>query len=309
MSVVFALPGAVPAPPPSPFPVFEGLEMTWTGWDGVEWPLYLPDSGVMLLADGVEGLDVPPWEVYDQTSPGVHGSRARGYRVQPRPVFWPILLYSDASSREWMIRDRAWWKTMQPLKYGTWTVTHPGTNEQRYLHCRFDGSPKPFAMDPMKAGWAEYGVELVADEEPFWLGDPVSRTFATEPPEDFFNDGAAPVFRISSGSSLSTAKVTNPGDEAAWPIWTITGPTTSVKVGLGGLQVEVPFEIFEGQTVSIDTRPHRQIAMRGTEEVTHLLGAAEFVPVPAGRDVSLDLAVVGTGTVRCDITPRYLRAW
>lgn len=313
MSVVFASPGLVVPGPISGSERFKGLTMSWTGWNGHEFPLTARRSGLILKKDGVEGLDTPPWEVYSQTSPGVHGSRARGWRAQPRPCFWPIMLYSDTSSTEWLTWDRAFWKTLQPLKYGTWTVEHPMTQERRYLRARFDGEPAAFPLNPFRKGWANYGIALVADEEPFWLGDPTIRRFTSEAPEEFFNDGAAPVFRISSGSSMARAKVTNTGDLEAWPTWTITGPTTSVRVGLNGLQIEVPFEIFEGQTVEIDTRPHQQIATRrtdtGTEEVTHLLGAAEFEAIPAGENINLDLEVVGTGEIVCSFAPRYLRAW
>lgn len=309
--VVYASPTAVEGPglPAGTRAARGGLEQRWIGWDGSVWNISDLDHGILLGVDGVEGYGTPPHESYTQQSPGVHGSRLRGIRVEDRPVAWPISLFHDGSSHEWIERDRALWRTFRPGEYGTWEITQPGTNAVRRLRCRYVGEGGAFPLDPVFAGWADYLIELLADDEPFWTGDPVTRRFTPDPPADFFNDGAAPVFRISSGTSLSSAKVTNPGDVEAWPTWRIEGPTTSVRVGLNGLQVEVPFEILAGQTVTIDTRPHMQLAERDGEDVTHLLGAVEFASVPPGADVTLDLQLVGTGAVTVEFVPRYLRAW
>lgn len=310
--VVYASPGAVEGPglPISTREVRGGLRHRWHGWDGSVWNISDPEHGIILTNAGLEGYGPPPVEDYTQTAPGVHGSRLRGYRVEDRPVFWPIMLFHDGSSVDWMERDRALWNTFLPGRYGTWEITHPGTNTVRRLRCRYVGKGGAFPLDPVFAGWAEYGIELVADDQPFWTGDPVGRTFVTEPPADFFNDGAAPVFRISSGSSAATARVTNPGNVESWPTWRIEGPTTTVRAGVGGLRVEVPFELLAGQTLTIDTDPTRQTATRETgEDVTHLLGDAEFAAIPPGADVQLDLEIIGTGSVRAEFVPRYMRAW
>jgi hypothetical protein len=282
--------------------------MTWRGWDGSEWVLSKPSSGVFLTRKGVEGMGSPTHQEWVDESPAVHGQRYRGHRVQPRPVFWPVYLYSDAGSADWVQLDRAFWRSLQPGKHGVWTVATPGGG-RRSLSCRFvDDGRHAYEMDPTFRGWAAYGVSLIADN-PFWTGEPARRTWAQSNATDFYGGGTAPVFNISSGSQLSTAKMTNEGDLEAWPVWTIRGPLTSVTVGVDGATVQWNVELLQDDTLVIDTDPTIQSAWLNGDDVTDQLGTADFAPIPAGLELPLSLTMAGTGSVEATITPRYYRAW
>ncbi len=57
----------------------------------------------------------------------------------------------------WIDLDRAFWKTMDPEKYGIWTITAPG-GSSRSLRCRFkDDDGHAFEHDPFERRWATYG--------------------------------------------------------------------------------------------------------------------------------------------------------
>ena len=225
-------------------------------------------------------------------------------------MFWPLRVYHPAGSQEWLDYDAAFWRTMHPDHTGVWTITQPnGESRSLRLRCVDDGQ-QAFDTDPALLGWARYGVTLVA-EQPYWEGDPVTRAWKVGTPVSFFGSGpGGPPFTISPGSTLSKATIDNPGDIDAWPVWTIYGPTNSVTVGVNGRTVLVPFPVADGGLLTIDTRPSAQTAIDGNGgEWTSQLGSFNFAPVPAGKAVSLSLAMSGSGLVQASLTPLFLRAW
>jgi hypothetical protein len=280
--------------------------MSWTGWDGSTWDLSNPDGGVFLTGEGIEGLGMPTHQAWIGESPAVHGQYYRGHIVEPRPVFWPIYLYSDAGTAEWLDLDRAFWRSLQPGKHGTWSVTtlRGGT---RSLSCRFvDDGRHSFQRDPMFRGWAAYGVSLIADN-PFWTGESVRRIWSDGPATDVF--ALRMPLTIKSASTLGSATMTNEGDLEAWPRWEIEGPLTSVTVGVNGATIQWNVTLTASDTLVIDTDPIVQSAWLNGVDVTSQLGTANFAPIPAGEELPLSLTMAGSGSVAATITPRYYRAW
>jgi hypothetical protein len=204
--------------------------------------------------------------------------------------------------------DAAFWHTMHPDKAGVWSVTGP--KGVRSLTCVYDNDGgHSMDMMPTLRGWEKYGIYLAA-EQPYWSGDPVRRTWAQSAPVDFFGGvNKAPIFHISSGSSLATAAMTNEGDVDAWPVWSITGPTTSVTVGVGGRTVTAPITIAEGSTLVIDSDPVKRSALLDGVNVYKQLSSWNFAPIPPGQNMELSLSMAGTGSVMAEITPRYFRSW
>lgn len=279
--------------------------MSWTAWNGTTWDLRGSD-GVVLMRDGVRGLAFPPVEHYRTESPAVAGSRWRGWRASNREVFWAVLVFSDASSDDWVRRDSKWWASMHPEHPGVWEITtSAGT---RRLRCRFlsDGDHS-YEYDPTRLGEAYYGVRLIADQ-PYWEADQiVSPEWGQTTEREFF---PGPPFWVGAGQSLSTATISNPGDVPAYPVWTLTGPITTATVGVGTRTVSVPFTIPDGMTLTIDSRPESRSAVDSTgADRTSQLGSSSFAAIPPGEKVSLSLARSGTGTVQARLTPLYFRAW
>lgn len=317
--------GNPPPPPPPAVGNWPGLtSMTWESQDGDAWDLLDISSGVVVTADGMSGLSMPPVDRFITEAAGVPGSLWRGMRVKEREVFWPTFVVSSLGSAEWLAADRKFWSGLQPDKVGKWSVVD-ATGDQRDLYLRFkdDGGHRTL-HDPSLSGWDVYGLTFVA-EEPFWSSsDPITRTWTQGAGAgDFFNSGHAPPFHISSSATIATAAMPNPGDVEAWPVWTIYGPTTSVTVGLNGRLVQVPFAVAAGHAVVIDTDPRQQTAWDATvttvngvkvvtqtsTELTGSLGATDFAAIPPGVLVTLSLSMVGSGSVQVDLVPLYYRAW
>lgn len=308
---------AVPAAPPAPPAVVDwsGLRVVWTGWDGSEWVLSDPSSGVQ-LGQGVRGFGMPEPVRYTSTSPALAGSRHRGMSYAEREVFLPVGVFCDAGSRAWLDYDAAFWATLHPERVGVLSVTQPAREGQSVgeirtltARCISDGALS-LDRDPSYDGWAAYGITFIA-EDPWWYGPSIVRTWTSAVSTPFLGgSGYGPPFYISPGGTLAGATMPNPGDVKAWPTWTLDGPTTSVTVGLDGHAVSYTATIADGAGIVIDTSPDQRtvLDLAGVDRLSGLV-AADFRAIQPGAEVALSLAMTGSGTVTASLRPPYLRAW
>lgn len=304
--VVYAVPYFPPAPPRNPW---TGVTMTWQGWDGSVWDLCGSRHSGIRLQQGVRGLTMPPFSMQESESDTRAGSRWLSVRALKRPVVWPLWVWCDGGDQAWLDYDRAFWRTMHPSKPGLWTVTQP-SGEYRTLAVRFvDDGDQTWDAAPGMRRWAPYLLTLQA-EDPFWRGAPITRAWMVGTPLPFIPDTGAPPFQITAGATFDAATVPNPGDVPAWPVWTITGPCTSVTVGVNGRLVTYAGTVSAGQILTIDSRA--MTAKLGTTNVTTGLTVRDFAPIPEGGwddEVPLSVSMTGTGTISMTLTPAYLRAW
>ncbi|RCK68262.1 hypothetical protein DT076_16570 [Desertihabitans brevis] len=270
-----------------------------------------------MLWSGVRGFAMPPFRQHKQTAPAVAGARWRGYSTDEREVFWPLEVYTSAGTEAWLSLDREFWQTMHPGKTGLWSVITP-SGQARHLRLRFtdDGNPE-FQDPPERVGWHLYGITLHA-EQPFWTGEPIRQAWSRGVDLPFVPETGAPPFNISATATLETANITNPGDEDAYPVWTLYGPITSAWMGVGDSRIHVPFTLQEGEFLRVDTAPTDGRAMfgqipyvpgKGIDRTADLGPSTEYAEIPPGERRKLSLDMEGTGTVEVSLTPLYHRAW
>jgi hypothetical protein len=309
-------PGAVPRLPPQVFERYP-LSHRWVGWDGSIWLLSDPSSGVRLLR-GYRGTGLAAPQRYTTTRPGLAGTRRRGSRMPEKEAVWNLAVYT-APDKSWWDYDAAFWRTMDYDRPGVWEVTAPGTGgaagRTRRLKCAWaDGGDPNITVDPGVAGFQMYeGITLVAEDQPYWTGDPITTSFDNTAVGDFFATATdAFVIRISSAATIGRATISNPGDVDSYPVYTIRGPTTgTTTLNLGGKTTQYVGLIPDGQTRTIDTRPGYQTItdQAGTDRITDM-GAISFAPVLAGaRDVPLAMTLVGSGSIDVRLDTLYRRAW
>lgn len=298
---------APPVAPPVPPAQWSGLGIEWEAPDGTVWDLTDPDSGVVLVRDGVEGFHFPRIEKHSSQSRAIPGKRSRGWRAQAREVFWRVYIYRN-SSAEWLALYQAFFDSIHPDRAGIWRVTAGGQTRELHVTGVFADTVS-YDRDPLYRGWALYGVTLEADQ-PYWAGPSERRgPWRAPDPVPFFDPAGSPPFHISSGGTFATARIPNPGDVDAWPVWTMVGPLDPVEVGVGSTVVQVPFPVLEGQTLRLDTDPRNVTATLDGDDVTRELGFQRFAPVRPGGDVPLHVAAAGGGTVSVELRPLYFRAF
>jgi hypothetical protein len=282
----------------------------------------------MLTRGALRGLHFPPVTHYRDTGPAVPGATWRGANANSRRVHWTLQVFHDEGTDEWLELERAFWRIMDPQHTLLWEVRTGSAQSARTLRVRHEPDDSyGYDMDAPHFGWASYPVDLMADQ-PFWSGPVIQRRWGGSGQANFFGGGVdtkAPLFYISSGSQASAARINNPGDVPAYPVWILVGPLASGWVGVAGKRVTVPFAIPEGKALVLDSDPRRQTAAEATVVFdaegsvagytptgvfkTHLLSTAEWVSIAPGASVKLDLDVVGAGSVHAQLTPLYYKAW
>lgn len=296
-----------PVAPPVVVNQWVGISCQWIGADGSQWDLDTGMAGAVLQRSGTEGLHEPPITKYSSRSRAFPGKRSRGWRADARAVFWPILVYSHASSEEWKDRYRAFFDSIHPEQPGTWRIGHSGEFRELRLTGVYD-DPHAFNHDPLVFGWEKFGVKLEADQ-PFWTGKPVTGGPWSAPvPTPFIDPAGSPPFHISAGQAFGAAQMKNPGDVEAWPTWTLVGPLTGIELGIGTEIEQIPFTVPDGSVLTIQTDPRRQTAFLDGVDVTAALGLLRYRAIPPGSEVSLHVDATGTGSIRVSLVPLYFRA-
>jgi len=240
--------------------------LSWTDVDGAV--TVLTDDGTVGAAYGLEGRFMPPTEVAYQTSQVAAGGTVTLVRHDVRELAVPIEVWAeDQTAFRAALRSLA--LTFNATRGdGTFTATGPdGTSRQ--LTCRYVGGLAPIE------DWSAFNahvttvVVVLRAHDPYWTDvAPQTDTFAAGeqglwlpwPPVTVLPDGV-----------FASARVVNAGDVVAWPVWTITGPATTLKIlnRTSGLKIVLAAAIGAGQTVTIDTRP-------GVKSVADSAGANRF---------------------------------
>ena len=274
---------------------------TLTGWDGSVWDLMNPSGGVFLLQEPIVGLGETTGARWSSVAPYVPGSRYRGTQVLERPVSFSVGVVAD-SFGAWVVLDRAFRRILRRDKTLVWTVTLEGVGVFN-LTCRYDGPALPFDGLLAAQGYARYDLSLVADEHPYWRGEPVTATFTTATPEDFIPSGGAPPFIISEGSTMGSASITNRGDVTVWPTWTFRDAFTAISATVGGSTIGVVPDLVSGDVLVVDTNPRVQSAVLNGTRVRGIISPHAFAPIPAGDTTPITFAWTGSGSASVTIIP------
>ncbi|MFI7678568.1 phage distal tail protein [Actinophytocola sp. NPDC049390] len=208
------------------------------------------------------GRFMPKVIIQSDKVPGQAGSRPRQVRHDDHefllPLFWQAA--SDVALRT-DLRDLI--RKMNPAnddgtpRYGKVRVVSP-VGDVREITCLYTAGLEldETVDDASGLTWQRAAVSFLA-HDPYWYdASPVSSPVwtITDTPNFF------PILPISlTASELVVAEtITNAGDVQAWPVWTITGPGSLVKLSnlSTGQTLYFPsLSLGIGQFLTIDTRP------------------------------------------------------
>lgn len=262
-------------------------------------------NGYKVLA-GASGLDAPPVELFPEARTTGDGSvlvkRRTGVRSLALPIFvntggsprTAVSLLADVFRGPGTLRVSTDGSTFRDLR-GVYYETGLEGDEARGLS--------------LPGVWRKVVVSLQAFD-PWWYGDSVGQSMTlggTTPFDDAvgFDD---PVTLFNGGDSTV---FTVDGHADAFPVWTITGPFTTLTVEVAGSsQFELAAPLAGGSTITVDSRPQsRGPSLDGGGVDWSLLTAGSRLPVMPTGSTSVSVLTTGTtgdSVVSADFEPRWL---
>jgi hypothetical protein len=231
-----------------------GPYLTWTSADGRVTSLedFRDWSRGTMALPGVLGLGMPSYAIYEDSSPAFDGATVRGVpRAQPRDVTVPVHIWADTRS-ECLARWRQWISDLNPQNGpGVITVYERDGSSRQISALYSQGIEGAADDDGTGPTWFTFAVVFHASR-PYWLGDEQARTFTLASGGSFYPFLPLIVTNSSPGGAV---QVTNSGDTASFPVWTVTGPCTSLTLtnDSTGQALTVDYALNDGDSLVIDT--------------------------------------------------------
>lgn len=283
----------------------------WVDHTGAEHWLTDPLNGRNVLW-GATGLGFMPVEVSTVPAAARAGSILTGVAAREREVFVPLLLTGDSFfAVRRRLADLA--RVMDPRDGdGALKLVYPDGSGRR-LVCRYRGGLEGSEGDDAWDRELRVGLTFVAPD-PAWLDlEPFTLRWVLGAATPFFPLSMPLV--LSASSVLGNVTIDVQGDEDCYPVWTITGPATSVTLtnDTTGKTFTINAALEASDTVVVDTRPD-QLTVIGPGD-TNMWPDLDPNPVlwalrPGVNAVDLNLAGAAAGSsVRLDTVPRYKTAW
>lgn len=279
--------------------------MEWIDPDGA--------STTLRVLYAVRGRFAPPPRRQEEGVPDFPGARLRQVLHDVREFVLPIHVGEDTDT-ELRSTLRALAYAMDPVRGdGRVRITGPG-GDQREINCRVSaGLELEETQGETAMPTDQLATVVFRAVDPYWYATSdvvVDYTF-TGTVTTFF-----PVFpvRLSTSEVFADTTVDNTGDVNAWPVWTVTGPGSTINLRnltTGKLTTLATTALVAGESVVIDTRPGAKTVTRqdGTSLFSDL-GSTVLWPLARGANsIRIEMGgATSASSVRLAYRPRYLTA-
>jgi hypothetical protein len=282
--------------------------VTWSSPDGLTIDLTDEAAGYSILANGTRGLTSVSYDMIADRQAGLDGATVQAVYAAPNEPTLGIMIRADGDA-DLRAKVRGLVRAMRPKAgQGTLTVTdEQGATRRLGCYC-MSGTEGDESPDTTLAGaWWKAALKFYAPD-PWWYGPQIAATWSLVDLPAFF-----PIFpmRLSASTIRGERTITNPGDEDAYPRWTITGPGTGLELvnRTTGRSIALDITLTAGDAVHIDTRPGYQ-SVRAADG-TNLFGTVASDPAlwalePGPNTVAVLMDDVGpTSSVSGYFAPRY----
>ena len=267
-------------------------------------------SGYNVL-DGIQGFDLPPYVLTASTPGGWDGGLLEHARQAERDVYIPLHLSATTTP------------LMRGLKTRLAALVDPRRGDMQVKVQQLDATTRTATgryMDGMVStlaedeglSWQNVGV-MVRCFDPAWLGpNTVAAVIAAAGTDVFLSAPFFPLTVIGS-QAFGSVTVNNPGDEDAYPVYTITGPGSNFSATNGAESWGIDGAIAGGEVLTVDTRRGVQTVVDagGDSQWSRISEGADMWPLtPGDNDLTISLSgATAASSVRVEFTPRYLTAW
>jgi hypothetical protein len=310
---------------------------SWIDPDGREWPLSSPDENLGWFTLWPSGWGAAPIDITTDRLPR-GGEAVRAIASRPATLEWPLEIFGrthDEFVSRWRRISRAFKLTTRRMRPGVLRCRRPdgtvreieafysdglrGEGGQNHLYARPvvsllcpDGKWRDPAPTVVERSFTGSGGGPIPD--PITFFDPYRSVTSSSvvgggDPGGGSGDGGGG----TSDDPASLTTITNPGDEEAWPVWTVTGPMTQLRAWNATLDTRFALTYTLGvqQTITITTG---QPSVRGPGDANLSKfidwfnpAGTELWPLTDGVNI-VGLEVDGAGPttkVRMAFTPRY----
>lgn len=302
--------------PPTPQPIRDRTANLWE-WQSAQGERLMltgsTDGPVYLPPGGVTGHMLPPLALADDDTPAMDGGMFRSAKWQPRILGVRLEVAAD-DQRGWRAAYRG---LVRLFKQGEGRLLcHSIDGDVLYARCRYrSGLEAPTGGDPGARFYGEFVLQLVA-HDPWWYAPEQVMTFTVRDPVPAFPRQFPYTLPEAVAAGVATT-VPNPGDESAYPRWTVTGPCSAVTItGDGSRSLTLTHTLSAGKTLTVTTDPRVSGLAKIVDGAgTNLWGVAtgdfpDLFPLPDGESqVVVDVTDPGDGTrVELSWEPRWSTA-
>lgn len=272
--------------------------LTWTAVDGTV--TVLDGSAGIWWRKGPIGLQAPgPTHTIDDYT-AFDGGVLVNRRRSVRGIVLPIYLIHATRVQTLMSQLATMLQGPGKLQYSDGTDTRE--LRQVIYEAGIDGSGIANKLQRLLA------VSLIA-LDPWWYGPAASQILSTDAPTAF--DAALSFDSVLPFDGGGSTAVLVLGDIEAYPVFTVTGPVTTLVAGSGGLSWAIASPLGASDTLVVDHRPSSRGPRKngGTVDWSLLTQASRLFPLAQGAAVAVTTGATGTtGATQLVMSyePRYL---
>ena len=233
------------------------IRYAWIEAGGTRHELDGGASGVAVLADNTGRLWMPPTTIGRMALPLADGGWATNVRTDEREIDLALHLTAANLAALHLLKRQVlgWFKSSRGS--GTLEVT-AADGTARQIACTYlDGLGLTESLDQGGETWQDADVTLLA-VDPYWQdADDTEVSFGLDEGTVLFLPFVGrPGFYLTASSLYAVKSVSNDGDIAAEPVWTIAGPGSNVVLRnlTTGKVLALSITLLAGDVLTVDTR-------------------------------------------------------
>ena len=261
---------------------------------------------------GVKGWGLPPVVADSEDIAGADGEWLLGAKYGAREILLPVMIEAPTRA-EYRAELRALEAALGGIHSGAGELEVSEDGEARRIRALYVGGLEG------SEEWGEHGLRwwrtalrFVA-HDPYWYDSAltVAAEWRQADPVGFLAPPMLPL-KLSASSSFGNVEVTNAGDGSTWPVWTITGPASSVTLRnrTTGEAITIGDGVAAGRSMQIVTEPGiADVTITNPAESgwSALSPSSELWPLAPGRNL-IEVAIASTtsaSVVRLEYRRRY----
>lgn len=235
------------------------VRLTYTPPPGAGEPIVFEstsDTGISLI-HGMTGFGIAPTELTYSDRAQAHGAILTGVHLEKRELFIPLIMDADSILELDMMRDSLVERLNPLLGEGTLTVERIADGQRRSAPVIYQKGLDGDYGEGYNGDWHTFGLTFAMGEA-FWNGPETKVEWSLSKTSKPLVSNSVDFFPVIIGKSNVNGayQVDIVGDAPVYPVWTITGPATDIRITnkVTGQKIQINGEVKVGESITIDTK-------------------------------------------------------